>query len=229
MDDFFQQWRTYRTVVQQGYMEHEGIAHCLSGSLPRCSRGLDILDLGCGDAEVFFRLLPLMTVRCYQGVDGSADALTILDERFEGRGVDYRLYCQDMLAFLQSAGDQFDVILAGYCIHHLSSDLKKQCLHLAAKHLRQQGALFIYDIFLQPGETRQQYLDNYLARVHSQWQAMSGADLTAVDAHIINCDFPEEVDTFRQWSEDVGFGHFACTWEGVWHSHKLLQLGQLLR
>ena len=210
-------------------MEHEGIAQCLSGRLPRCSRGLDSLDLGCGDAEVFFRLLPLMTVRCYQGVDGSAEALTILNGRFEDRGVDYQLYCQDMVAFLQSVENQFDVILAGYCIHHLSSDLKKQCLHLAARRLREGGVLFIYDIFLQPGETRQQYLDNYLARVHSQWRAMSGPDLAAVDAHIINCDFPEEVDTFRQWSEDAGFQHFACTWEGVWHSHKLLQLDQLRR
>ena len=227
MDDFFQQWRTYRTVVQQGYMEHESIAKCLSVHLPQCSRGLDILDLGCGDAEVFFRLLPLMAVRCYQGVDGSANALSVLDERFKGRGVNYRLFCQDMLAFLESVTGQFDVILAGYCIHHLSYDLKKQCLHLAAQHLREQGALFIYDIFLQPGETRPQYLNNYLARVHSQWQAMSGPDLAALEAHIINCDFPEEVDTFCQWSEDVGFEHFACLWEGVWHSHKLLLLDQL--
>jgi len=229
MDDFFQQWRTYRTVVQQGYMEHEAIAECLAGRMPRYSRGLDILDLGCGDAEVFFRLLPGMMVNSYQGVDGSADALAVLTSRFAGSEVDYRLYCQDMLVFLQSTRDQFDVVLAGYCIHHLSSDLKKQCLQLIARRLREQGVLFIYDIFLQPGETRQQYLANYLSRVHACWRAMSGPALDALDAHITHCDFPEEVGTFRQWAGDAGFQHFACPWEGVWHSHKLLQLGRLLR
>lgn len=224
MDNFFQQWQTYRTVVTRGYMGHNSIADNILREIQRLPRGLDILDLGCGDAEVFFRLLPELTVNAYSGVDSSAAALEVLTERFDSRDVVFQLYCQDMMDFLSGYGGQSDVILAGFCMHHLSYDDKKRCLEMAYRCLREHGVMFIYDVFLQPGESRKQYLANYLAHIHSNWTAMSVRELEALDAHITGCDFPEEVQTFRQWSEDIGFDQVSSLWEGEWHSHKLLQL-----
>ena len=126
--------------------------------------------------------------------------------------------------FLSSHDGQSDVILAGFCLHHLSFDDKKRCLELAYRCLRAHGVMFIYDIFLQPGESRNQYLANYLNYMQANWTAMSVQELEALSAHITGCDFPEEVQTFRQWSQDVGFEQFRSLWEGGWHSHKLLQL-----
>ncbi len=224
MDNFFQQWRTYRTVVNQGYMGHNSIADNILRQIEPLPQGLDILDLGCGDAEVFFQLLPELTVNAYRGVDSSAAALEVLTERFNGRDVAFQLYCQDMMDFLSSSDGQFDVILAGFCMHHLSFDDKKRCLQMAYRCLREHGVMFIYDVFLQPGESRKRYLANYLAYMHSNWTAMSVQELEALSAHITGCDFPEEVQTFRQWSKDAGFKQVRSLWDGQWHSHKLLQL-----
>ncbi|WP_419834280.1 class I SAM-dependent methyltransferase [Endozoicomonas atrinae] len=225
MDNFFQQWRTYRTIVTHGYMGHKGVADSILRELQQWpQQGLDILDLGCGDAEVFFRLLPELKVNAYKGVDSSAAALDVLTERFNSRDVTFQLYCQDMMDFLSSYDGQFDIILAGFCMHHLSFDEKKRCLQMAYRCLREHGVMFIYDIFLQPGESRDQYLSRYLAYMHSNWAAMSTLELEAAGAHITGCDFPEEVEVFRQWSEAVGFEQIRSLWEGEWHSHKLLQL-----
>ena len=225
MDNFFQQWRTYRSIVTHGYMGHKGIADSILRQLQQWpQQGLDILDLGCGDAEVFFRLLPELTVNAYKGVDSSGAALDVLTERFSSRDVTFRLYCQDMMDFLSSYDGQFDIILAGFCMHHLSSDEKKRCLQMAYRCLHEHGMMFIYDVFLQPGESRDQYLSRYLAYMHSNWEAMSAHELDALDAHITSCDFPEEVQTFQRWSEDIRFEQIDSLWEGEWHSHKLLQL-----
>ncbi len=225
MDDFFQQWRTYRTIVTQEYMGHQNISECIVDVLQQLSTtGLEILDLGCGDAEVFFKLLPDISVSGYKGVDSSTSALEVLTERFSGKDVAFQLYCQDMMDFLLSCQEQFDIIIAGYCMHHLSSYEKKCFLQMVYRCLREQGLLFIYDVFLQPGESREQYLVNYLAHMHSSWKAMSVQELEALDAHITCCDFPEEVESYRLWSDEVGFQQVSKTWEGDWHSHKLLQL-----
>lgn len=224
MDNFFQQWRTYRTVVTQGYMGHKDIAECMLGTLQQLPEDPEILDLGCGDAEVFFKLLPELPVSGYKGVDSSAAALNLLTERFKDRSIVFQLYCQDMMDFLQSCQDQFDIIIAGFCMHHLSPDEKKRCLQMVYRCLREQGVLFIYDVFLQAGESREHYLANYLLHMHSNWKALSAKELEAADAHITGCDFPEEVESYRLWSEEAGFQQVNRLWEGEWHSHKLLQL-----
>lgn len=224
MDNFFQRWRTYRTIVTQGCMGHKDISDCILGALQQLSAGVEILDLGCGDAEVFFKLLPDISVSGYKGVDNSASAFEVLTERFTGKNVAFQLYCQDMMDFLPSCQDRFDIIIADFCMHHLSFDEKKCFLLMAYRCLHEQGVLFIYDVFLQPGESREQYLVNYLAYMHSSWKAMSVQELEALDAHITGCDFPEEVELYQLWSDEVGFKQVNRLWEGEWHSHKLLQL-----
>ena len=49
-------------------MEHNRIADNILRQILPLAQGLDILDLGCGDAEVFFQLLPELTVNAYRAL-----------------------------------------------------------------------------------------------------------------------------------------------------------------
>ncbi|MFK0570427.1 class I SAM-dependent methyltransferase [Endozoicomonas sp.] len=227
MDDLFQShWRIYRTTIHEDYMEHRSIARSLNEALKSTSGALRVLDLGCGDAEVIFRLLPSVPISRYVGVDSAAGVVKILSDRFQktrDKPPDVQLYHQDMLSFLHRCDEQFDIILAGYCVHHLQSAEKREMLQLAHCRLCDQGTLFIYDIFREPGQTREQYLDDYVANMRSNWQVLSGQDLDLIEAHIKACDFPEELDSYRLWSEALGYEPAIQQWEGELHYNKLLR------
>lgn len=226
MDNFFQQWRTYRTVISQDYMGHQDIAACLIQALSPVPERLKILDLGCGDAEVFFRLISEIPISDYEGVDSSAAALEFLYKRFQECVVPFQLHRTDMMSFLSQCQQRFDIILVGYCLHHLSSEEKQAFLQMAYRCLREEGVLFIYDVFFQAGESREQYLANYQNYINSNWTAISGQELDAVNTHFTDYDFPEEIETYRLWSHKAGFRQVTKLWEGDWHSHKLLRLSR---
>ncbi|WP_067520020.1 class I SAM-dependent methyltransferase [Endozoicomonas ascidiicola] len=227
MDDIFQDhWRLYQKILNEDYMGHREIASFLQQALAPPLKQLRVLELGCGDGDLFFRLTPRVSVGHYVGVDITEFALNIFKERLNEKDdlpVDVRLHHRDMLSFLTQCDDQFDVIVAGYCVHHLSADDKQQLLMSVLPCLKSGGQLFLYDLFLKDTHDKNAYIRDYMAEVRQRWMSLSESEQVMVESHISECDFPETVSSYREWAEGVGYDGFAQVWQGEFWANKIIR------
>jgi SAM-dependent methyltransferase len=206
---FFQQWQTYQQLVDHNYMAHRQI-HQAVGTLvqQQFDRPFDLLDLGCGDAQAIAKTLTGSKINSYTGVDLSSNALALAEEnldpfqRVELRETDFLTYLGEAN---QTAPVSFDLIHVGFSLHHLLPEEKEQFFAHCFSLLRPGGFLVIYDVFRQPEQNRQQYIEAYLAKAKSQWNALTPDQLQAIAAHIKECDFPELVATIAEIGQKVGF------------------------
>ncbi len=207
--EFFQQWQTYQQLVDHNYMAHRQIHQAIGALIKqKFDRPFDLLDLGCGDAQAIAKTLMGSKINCYTGVDLSANALALAQEnlatfeRVELRETDFLTYLGQAN---QNAPASFDLIHAGFSLHHLLLEEKEQFFTYCFSLLRPGGCLAIYDVFRQPQQNRQQYIEAYLAEAESQWTALATDQLQAIAAHIKGCDFPELVATMVETGQKVGF------------------------
>ncbi|MBE9240263.1 class I SAM-dependent methyltransferase [Synechocystis salina] len=206
---FFQQWQTYQQLIEHNYMAHRQI-HQAVGALikQQFDRPFDLLDLGCGDAQAIAKTLRGSEINSYTGVDLSPNALALAQQnlatfpRVELREADFLTYLNQANP---TAPASFDLIHAGFSLHHLLLKEKEQFFAHCFSLLRPGGYLLIYDVFRQPHQDRQQYLQAYLDRAQSQWLALAPDQIQAIAGHIKECDFPELVATMAEISQKVGF------------------------
>jgi predicted TPR repeat methyltransferase len=116
-------------------------ADLVSGALERLlgvSENLNILDAGCGTGLVGIRVRH--RARRLEGVDLSAAML----EKAKEKGIYNQLYQGDLVAFLSSHSDRYDVVTCAATLIHFS-DLSP-VFEAAAKAIR-AGGLFIFTLF----------------------------------------------------------------------------------
>ena len=116
-------------------------ADLVSGALEKLvgeSENLNILDAGCGTGLVGIRIRH--RARRLEGVDLSAAML----EKAKEKGIYNQLYQGDLVAFLSSRSDRYDVVTCAATLIHFS-DLSP-AFEAAAKALR-AGGLFVFTLF----------------------------------------------------------------------------------
>lgn len=222
MDEIFQQWSIYRKVIDNDYLEHNQIAAILETELLACKNFQDLLDLGCGDAEVFHRLSARFSAVRYVGVDVTPSALDCARGRLQGHGASCKFYGMDLLGFLKESPDRYDVILVGFALHHLSAEDKQLFLRLARCRLAPGGRLIIYDTFRTIGQTRQQYLDTYFQNVAKKWTSLDEQEMSLLYEHVSNKDFPETIASMESWAIQANFSRVAQIWQGNWPGYGML-------
>ena len=192
---FEEQWLTYRKVIDCDYMDHAAIRGALLSFLAdhrELSPSLgDVLDLGCGDAEISSALIGRFGCRSYLGVDASGMALQQAAKRSDWGEVEPRFRKSDLRSFLQEEGESFDLILVGFVLHHLDPEGKRGFFQEVTKRLRPGGVVLFYDVFLRPGRDRDRSVAEYLAWIREDWTEITSAEYEAIEAHIESSDFPE--------------------------------------
>lgn len=106
--------------------------------------GKRILDLGCGTGKQVFRLAPLVGPGgSILGIDASADAVRLVNERAVAEGVRFvearRVSFDDCGAAL--AGMSFDLIMSSYAIYYAGD--QEQLLQYLASLVAHAGTVFI--------------------------------------------------------------------------------------
>ena len=207
--EFFQQWQVYQQVIENDYMAHRSIHQAIRAFLDRhYTEPFRLLDLGCGDAQAIARTLQGTKISSYTGVDLSPNALTLAQENLADLEV-LELVSADFTAYLAEnrsfSGPSFDIIHVGFSLHHLLLPEKEQFFHHCGPLLRPGGYLLIYDVFRQPHQNRQQYIEEYLAQVQAEWHTIAPAQLQAIADHINECDFPEWALTIAEIAQKAGF------------------------
>lgn len=206
---FQEQWLTYRKVIDCDYMEHAAIRKGLFSFLaehPEFSQSLgDVLDLGCGDAEISSTLVGRFGCRSYLGVDTSEMALRQAAARPNWGEVEPGFRESDLLSFLQEEGEEsFDLILVGFVLHHLDARGKREFFRAVAGKLRSGGVLLFYDVFLRPGLDRDASVAAYLLWIREDWTEITPTEYEAIEAHIDSSDFPEALPWINEAAAEGG-------------------------
>lgn len=186
----------------------------------KASGPIALLDLGCGDAGDLLAALaaagagPL--IARYDGVDASPPALALARSSAAASlpGVSFSFTEGDMLAAVTAAPPaSYDVVLAVFAVHHLSSSEEgKGALVAAARRaLKPGGCLFIGDVFLDPSspdDTVTAWRQRIDAVIRGGWGEAAGigdAGADRIATHATTCDLPAQVTDYEAWGKGAGF------------------------
>ncbi|MEM7135140.1 MAG: L-histidine N(alpha)-methyltransferase [Myxococcota bacterium] len=200
----FSEWSLYRKVVENDYMAHTAIAQAVERALGGAPDAPSVLDLGCGDAEVVYRLAESLPIGSYCGVDQSEAALDSARARLERMLPALDFEQANLLEFVKTTPRRFDVILCGYTLHHLSTEEKRDFFRFVHRVLNRRGVLMAYDAFHSPSESRRDYLEAYIGWIAEDWGAMHPEEREAIASHMRAEDKPETLDVFCQLAHDAG-------------------------
>jgi len=150
-----------------------------------------VLDLGCGDGRLAALILEnRSSVQRVVAVDSSPAMLGYAEDRFRG---DERVSLQewDLEDSLPPLGS-FDLVVAGFSIHHLEDERKRALFREIAERLTHDGLFANLEVVASATtELHRQFLDligraeddpeDRLSPVEDQLRWMRGAGLTQVD------------------------------------------------
>lgn len=191
VEAFFSTWKLYQEIVQQNYMCQREILEELMTYIPvPKSGGVRVLELGCGDATMASKIFSNEEMVSYTGVDLSAPALQLAESTVASAGWSYRLIKGDFSQVVESLDEKYDVILAGFSLHHLSENGKKKIMRNISRLLSPSGSCFVYDVVNREGETRSIYLQRFLSLVDEHWDELTPEQRYSIRNHMEEADFP---------------------------------------
>lgn len=230
MDLFEQQWQTYRSVIENDWMEHRGVtATCASvlqawvAQHPERHGLARLLDLGCGDMAQMapvFRALPLGT---FVGVDLTEQVLPMARAALGEVPFAADFHHSDVQRFVEAECETFDLVHASFVLHHLSDEEKAHFLSTLRERIQPDGAFLWIDVFCEPGESRPDYLARYVARIRGGWDAIAADAREAVVTHITTYDFPADRSAIIDVAAQMGW-----EWEWVWQGSHRAEAAALL-
>ncbi|MEN8770420.1 MAG: class I SAM-dependent methyltransferase [Glaciecola sp.] len=228
---FNQHWTIYQKILQHDYMGHQAVFGLLEGSLVThfTHQPLDLLDIGCGDAQTLAAFLQTSSLQSYTGIDLSKEALALVPKNVGSLNCAVTLMNDDFVAAieqltLEQAG-QFDVIFSGFALHHVQDEMKAS-LFAKIKHLlKPHGRFYLIDVYQQEGESRAAYLDRYLAPTFTHWHALDEHEIELLNTHVRSSDYPSTRTKLESMASDAGFTDCECLLADPSYSNILLSMG----
>ncbi|CAK6701324.1 methyltransferase [Synechococcus sp. CBW1107] len=240
MDFFDRQWSTYRRVVDHDLMEHQALSAATTAAIegwlaqrPPGSPQPHMVDLGCGDLALLAPLLRRLPLGSYHGLDLSAPVLPRAAAQLQGVPYPCAWREQDLLSWAlegsvpADAGSAstapVDLIHSSFAVHHLSDEQKGQFLAGARSRVAPDGMLLWADVFRDPGESRDSYLQRYVQRIRKGWTSIPAEEGQRVIDHLSQFDFPADAAAIESMAEACGWG-----WQWLWRGqHRAEALARL--
>ena len=97
----------------------------------------------------------------------------------------------DLLETVEVTDQQWDVIFSGFALHHLVRDEKARLFRVAGRCLSASGWLLMVDIVREEGQSREEYLQDYLAAMRERWTQIPPYQLESACEHVAASDYPE--------------------------------------
>ena len=160
-----------------------------------------ILDLGCGNGNVTSSLLELYPRSTYVLLDASQQMLDLCKHQFKSFDVEYiKTYFQDY----KFEDDHFDMINAGFSIHHCDPDEKKTLFKSIYSSLKKGGVFGYSDLMINK--------DNpYHLTLLKEWKAFVNKNYSDGEMwnwlmeHYDEFDQPNDHQIQIKWLEQTGF------------------------
>ena len=225
MDLFAQQWASYRAVVEHDLMEHRAVAEATAAALEGWieARGPQatparLVDLGCGDLALLAPLLQRLPLGTYTGLDLTAAVLPLAQQALGDVAYPCRWLEGDLLHWasdpIRDDTAQIDILHSAFAIHHLSESQKQAFLEAARARIA-PGGLFIWaDVFREPSESRDLYVQRYLQRIRGSWPQLTPEQQEHVCNHLATFDQPAERGAIEATAQVAGW-QWRWAWNGA--------------
>lgn len=194
--ELFRGWELYDRITRANHMRHVETEAAMRAALARRADLLRVLDLGCGDGRVAADVLSANRVVGYVGIDLSAGALDLHGRRpapgSHPDEVERRFVCGDIAETLRTLPSAaFDLVLAGFSLHHIPTDRKPGVLDDIARVLAPGGWFIWTDTYRREGESRAAFLARLFVEVRTTWTAATPEEREQFVSHIGEFDHPE--------------------------------------
>jgi cyclopropane fatty-acyl-phospholipid synthase-like methyltransferase len=163
----------------------------------RPESGDEILDIGCGPADVF----ELMPQARYTGIDLSENYIASARRRFGNRAA---FLCADLASLEQQRRGSFDRIICMGVMHHLSDDKVEGMLKTVCRMLKPNGRFISYDpCFTEPQHPVARWIHRHdrgqFVRFVSEYEALISRVFDSYRMHIRTdmCRVPSTVVIFE--------------------------------
>jgi len=144
---FHQQWRIYRTLVEENYLFHREAYACLHRILvEEVDQSFRFLDIACGDASASTAALQGTRIAHYHGIDLSATALELARQALAALACPVTLQQADFVEALRDHVTPVDVAWIGLSLHHLETPAKLAVLRRLRRIVGEDGLLMLYEI-----------------------------------------------------------------------------------
>ena len=240
MDLFQQQWATYRAVVEHDLMEHQAVAtatkHAVEAWLerrPPDAAAPRMVDLGCGDLALLAPWLRGLPLGSYTGLDLTAAVLPLAQQALGSTTYPCRWLEADLLHWalesntgtgpVAASTEPVDLLHSAFAVHHLNDAQKTTFLEAARQRISATGLFIWVDIFRQPGETRDRYLERYHQRIRCGWQVLSSEQQEQVISHLSSFDIPADRAAIEAAAEQAGW-RWRWGWNGQHQAEALAVL-----
>ncbi len=205
IEEFFDGQEMYATVIRENYMMHKEViqwikTHCAN----RFGKNIRVLEVGCGDAYVVSKLVQDIDIASYVGIDLSANALKQAKKYLYPLLENIELLHGDIAEIMMRLEGKFDIILAGFVLHHFQAPEKRRIFDTFKKLLSENGALIFYDVTMSEGDTREQYNSRTVDYYDVQWTELNFTQLRQIREHVLSFDFPEAHDTWVNLATAAG-------------------------
>ena len=122
---------------------------CFTSELDPDFKPSTILDLGCGNGNVTARLLQRFPEASFTLVDASKEMLSICKKNFLNKNITYlETYFNDLVLTNKS----FDLVVAGFSLHHCKNHEKKELFRKIFNALNKNGIFMCSDLMISKNE-----------------------------------------------------------------------------
>ena len=223
VDLFEHQWHTYRSVIDNDWMEHRGLTAACVAALeswmaehPERQGAARLLDLGCGDLALMGQVFAELPLGSYVGVDLTEQVLPMASDSLASAPFTRLFVCADITDFVESSDEDFDLVHGCLVLHHLDEDEKVHFLKALRRRVRADGAFLWADVFRKPGESRPDYASRYAERIRRDWLAIGEDGRESIITHMRTYDHPADRTAIVEAAEQAGW-----RWEWLWQgSHQ---------
>ncbi len=204
---FLDNWSIYQRIITFNYMRHKEFAAETFNVFNKLEvkEPLEILDLGCGDAQPMTVQLKQLKVGSYTGYDLSDTALEFARLNLQPFDCKIALRQGPMQTLIHQERGSFDVIYSSYAIHHLLDDQKASLLQDCYNKLSGKGCLIMIDLLRDKNESLHHYIDRYIDDIKNHWVLLSAQERELIYNHMRQYDFPAVKDDMMAWASKIGF------------------------
>jgi predicted TPR repeat methyltransferase len=231
LDLFEHQWATYRSVVDADLMDHRAITAATAAALtsqldqrPPGAGAAQLVDLGCGDLGLLAPVLRSLPLGSYTGLDLTADVLPLAEAALGSVTYPCHWLQGDLLSWaLESPQTRsIDILHAAFSIHHLNGDQKQTFLQQTRPRMA-PGSIFLWaDVFREPDESREEYVERYSERVRSHWPLAPERQEQVIN-HLSRFDFPADRSAIEAIARASGW-----QWQWLWQGSQQAEALALL-
>ena len=204
---FTQQAEGYKALMERLVPKYEKQHEIISDLLPEdTGTPLRVLDLGCGNGVLSELVLKKLPSAYVVGFDITPRMLAAYEENLAAYKGRYELILGDYR--FDAIGSDYDIILAGLTLQHLTWGERKEFYNLIYSILKPNGSFILNDIIIdEDWDTRSRQYSSWLEFIES-----NGEDPQYwYDRHITK-DYPATLEDHFQWLEKAGFSRVECHW-----------------